>query len=117
MDVFISYNWNSKNQVKDLYKMLTNTYGYKVWLDDEQLNAGNQLFSELAKAIDHSKVFICCLTADYCKSKNCNLEFYYAYESNKPMIILMIENLKPYDITKIHLTGTNNSCGIGLIIR
>ena len=116
MDIFISYNWKIKTQVKELYEILTKQLKFKVWLDDEQLNAGYPLFSELAKAIDDSKVFICCLTTDYCKSKNCNREFKYADDSNKPIIILKIDNLKSNEITKIKITETNKECGIGFAI-
>jgi hypothetical protein len=41
MEIFISYNWSIKQQVKELYEILTNKFNYKVWLDDSQLNANN----------------------------------------------------------------------------
>jgi hypothetical protein len=44
-------------------------------MDDKELYAGsNALTSELAKGIKKSKLFLSCVTKDYCKSYNCNLE-------------------------------------------
>jgi hypothetical protein len=73
-DIFISYNWNVKKQVKLLHEILENL-NYKVWRDEKELNAGNNsLTAELANAIETSKIFLSCVTKDYCKSYNCNLE-------------------------------------------
>ena len=118
MDIFISYNWSIKEQVKELYKILTDNFKYKVWLDDNQLNASNSSLSgSLAEAINNSKVFISCITINYCKSYNCNLEIEYASKANKKMIILMIDDINPIDITKIKVTGkVDQPSGIGFII-
>ena len=61
MDVFISYNWGVKKQVKSLFDILT-SLKYQVWLDEKDLNGGNSaLTAELAKGIKQSKVFVSCL--------------------------------------------------------
>ncbi len=118
MEIFISYNWSIKQQVKELYEILTNEFNYKVWLDDSQLNASNSsLTGVLAEAINNSKIFISCITKEYCQSYNCNLEIEYASKANKQMIILMIDNLNPIDIANIKITGKNQPSGIGLIIK
>ena len=115
-DVFISYNWGIKVQVQKLYQVLT-SLNYKVWLDERELNAGsNALTAELAKAIKNSKVILSCITTDYCKSYNCNLEVEYASAKKKQMIALMIERIDPTSIDEIKLTGRNQTSGIGFII-
>ena len=115
-DIFISYNWNIKDQVKKLYENLK-SLGYKVWLDDRNLETSNNALTvQLASAIKHSKLFICCITTDYCKSNNCNREIEYADSSAKPIIPLMIEKILPTNIEEIPITGRNQFSGIGFII-
>ena len=117
MDVFISYNWGVKKQVKALFDILTSS-NYQVWLDENDLNSGNSaLTAELAKGIKQSKVFLSCITNDYCKSNNCNLEVEYASAKKKPMIALMIDRIDPTDIDEIQITGRlDETSGIGFII-
>ena len=115
-DVFISYNWGIKTQVRQLYQVLT-SLNYKVWLDERELNAGNSpLTAELAMAIKNSKVILSCITTDYCKSFNCNLEVEYVSAKKKQMITLMIEEINPATIDEIEITGRDQASGIGFII-
>ena len=117
MDIFLSYNWNIKEQVKLLHEKLEKEK-FKVWRDDEQLRAGNSaLTAELAKGIKKSKVIICCITKDYCKSNNCNLEIEFALACKKQVIVLMIEKIEPTEIDEIKVDNrTDKSSGIGFII-
>ena len=115
-DVFISYNWGIKKQVQQLYDILK-SLNYKVWLDERELNAGSsQLTTELALAIRDSKVIISCITPDYCRSFNCNLEVDYASAKKKQMIVLMIERIDTTKIDEIEVTGRDQASGIGFII-
>jgi hypothetical protein len=86
-DVFISYNWGIKKQVQQLYQVLT-SFNYKVWVDERELNAGRSpLTAELATAIKNSKVILSCITTDYCKSYNCNLELEYASAKKSKLLL------------------------------
>ena len=38
-DIFISYNWDVKPHVLNLYKVLTETFHFSVWLDDYEMGA------------------------------------------------------------------------------
>jgi hypothetical protein len=115
-DVFISYNWGTKKQVQQLYDILQ-SLNYKVWLDERELIAGSSpLTAELATAIKNSKVILSCITKDYCKSYNCNLEIEYASAKKKQMIVLMIERIDTTIIDEIQVTGRNQASGIGFII-
>ena len=115
-DVFISYNWKIKAQVRKLYQVLT-SLNYKVWLDERELNAGSSpLTAELAAAIRDSKVILSCVTTDYCKSYNCNLEVEYASAKKKQIITLMIERIDTTKIDEIQVTGRGQASGIGFII-
>jgi hypothetical protein len=115
-DVFISYNHLIKKQVQQFYDILK-SLNYKVWLDERELNAGsNPLTAELATAIKNSKVIISCITKDYCKSFNCNLEVEYASAKKKQIIALMIESIDPTTIDELEVTGREQTSGIGFII-
>ena len=115
-DVFISYNWEIKDQVQKLYQVLT-SLNYKVWMDQTDLNAGSSpLTAELALAIKNSKLILSCLTKDYCKSYNCNLEVEYASAKKKQIITLMIERIDTTKIDEIQVTGRGQASGIGFII-
>jgi hypothetical protein len=115
-DVFISYNWEIKEQVRKLYQVLT-SLNYKVWFDERGSNAGSSpLTTELATAIKNSKVILSCLTTEYCKSYNCNLEVEYASAKKKQMITLMIERIDTTKIDEIQVTGRGQASGIGFLI-
>ncbi len=115
-DVFISYNWEIKQQVRQLYQVLT-SLNYKVWLDERELSAGSSpLTPELAMAIKNSKVVLSCITTDYCKSFNCNLEVEYASAKKKQIVPLLIEEIDPTRIDEIQVTGRGQASGIGFII-
>ena len=115
-DVFISYNWAIKAQVQILYAILK-SLNYRVWMDERELNAGsNPLTAEFATAIKNSKVILSCITEDYCKSYNCNLEVEYASAKKKQMVVLMIEKIDTATIDEIEVTGRGQTSGIGFII-
>ena len=115
-DVFISYNSGIKKQVQKLDEILK-SLNYKVWLDQRELNAGSSpLTAELALAIRDSKVILSCITKDYCKSFNCNLEIEYATAKKKQMVTLLVEEIDTTKIDEIQVTGRGQASGIGFII-
>ena len=115
-DVFISYNSGIQKQVQKLDETLK-SLNYKVWLDQRELNAGSSpLTAELALAIRDSKVILSCITKDYCRSFNCNLEIEYATAKKKQMVTLLVEEIDTTKIDEIQVTGRNQASGIGFII-
>ncbi len=60
-DVFISYNWDVKPSVKQLYNQLTQKHNLRVWMDEYEMGQ-SRLVDELSKAIHNSHVFVCCIT-------------------------------------------------------
>ncbi len=114
-DIFISYNWAIKEQVKQLYDILTENNKYKVWMDDKDLETSNKpLTSQLGTNILKSKLFLCCITEEYCKSYNCNLEIEYANSKGKSVIPLMIEKISK--IEEIKVNGRDHESGVDFII-
>jgi len=115
-DCFISYNWNAKKQVEQLEYNLKEI-GFKVWRDDNDLMS-NQISGQIQKAINNSTFVICCITLKYCESYYCNLEFQYAIIAQKKMIILMLDNINPIEMTNIKIKNRppDDICGIGIHI-
>jgi len=91
-DVFISYNWDVKPAVKQLYQELTSKHNLRVWLDEYELGQ-SRLADELASAIDNSSVFLCCITKKYSESENCKDELDFAKNLKKKMVVLMFERI------------------------
>ncbi|CAF1033468.1 unnamed protein product [Brachionus calyciflorus] len=96
-DIFISYNWDIKDQVNRLYRQLTGKYNLKVWMDQYEIGS-KRLVDELSTAILNSKLFLCCITKKYTESENCKDEIDYAKNLKKNMIVLMFERLVITDI-------------------
>ena len=92
-DIFLSYNWDSKDVVKKLYKKFVHEHEFKVWIDDSELH-NEMLYSQIAEGIRHAKCFVCCITKKYTESLDCQRELNYASDLKKPIIVLMFENLK-----------------------
>ena len=99
-DIFISYQWNIKNEVKEIVNLLHNN-GFKVWVDDRYLRPDGDLFPELSSAIKRSKTFISFITKAYDNSKNCYREINWADTCGKTILVVMFEDLKISDLDKV----------------
>ncbi|XP_067037068.1 uncharacterized protein [Acropora muricata] len=95
--VFISYNWGKgkENQktVKHLFSKLTEA-GFHCWLDIEQMGGGDNWNAEIDEGIRASKVVICCLTEEYCKSTSTLREATLADQLKKNIIPVLFESIK-----------------------
>jgi hypothetical protein len=69
-DIMISYNWVVKEMIVKIKERLEQD-GYKVWLDEEQMD-GN-MYDRMREAIDNSSCIVVCMTDDYKKSECCKL--------------------------------------------
>jgi len=85
----ISYNWDHQALIVKLKQELVKQ-GIHVWLDLEQMN-GSTLMA-MAEAVEHSKVFLVCMTEKYQNSDNCRLEGEYAMQQKKLVIPLMAQS-------------------------
>jgi hypothetical protein len=87
-DIFLSYNWDQKDQIRKLYEELINN-GFKCWLYNEVLKDPIKM-DQIFEIISNSKIFVNCITEKYCKSKQCISEINYAKSINKPIVIIML---------------------------
>jgi len=92
-DIFISYQWDIKDLVLQLYNVIHKKVTKKIWLDKFQIKSGTVLFDELKQGIDNSSTIICCITKAYARSQNCQDEFGYSLFTKKPMLVLVFEKL------------------------
>ncbi len=99
-DIFLSYNWDSKDLVKSLYQKLTEELNYSVWLDDNQLDS-RSLFEQLCEGIKLSKCVLCVVTKKYTESDNCVREINFASSCRKPLVVIMLERLDIMDLGSV----------------
>ena len=106
-DIFLSYSTSFRAHVRKLYEKLTFDHNYKCWLDDIEANTIESVddyevkpdrpklsITTLAEAINNSKVFLCCITKEYCTTQLNIDEINHARNVGKPLVILMMERLK-----------------------
>jgi hypothetical protein len=68
------------------------------------------------EAILESKIFICCITEDYCKSHISNMELEFVNDFKMPIIVLMIDNLNQIYIDTLKVVNKTYTTTIGSII-
>lgn len=93
-DIYISYDYNSKTQIRQLYDKLTALYEFKIWLDEVEIDLDRNLNKQLMNGIRESKLFMCCLTNDYTFSDTSVDEITLAEELKKPFLVLLLEDDK-----------------------
>ena len=99
-DIFMSYNGDSKESVKLLYKKLSEEYKFKVWIDFIQLKNG-MLHQQLSNGIANSAIFLCCITKKYAQSDNCIREMTLASECKLPLVVLMFERFEMHELGSV----------------
>ena len=54
---------------------------------------GVNLHESLVEGIENSHYFVCCVTKKYAEAKNCENELGMAYDSNKKILAVMLDDL------------------------
>ena len=91
-DIMISYSWNDKPLVHNIYKYLTKEYNYRIWLDENQMTGS--LCQAMAQAVEKSKFILMCMSETYKGSENCRNEAEYARDRKKTIIPLVIKKVE-----------------------
>ena len=91
--VFLSYQWGKQPQIMALYKRLT-SLGYTVWMDIYQMGGGDSLYDKIDRGMRGCKAVISCVTLKYSLSANCRREISLADALKKPIIPLLLEQMK-----------------------
>ena len=91
--VFLSYQWGKQPQIKALYQRLT-SMGYSVWMDIHQMGGGDSLYDKIDRGMRGCKAVVSCMTQKYSLSANCRREVSLADALKKPIIPIMLEQIK-----------------------
>ncbi|XP_052258332.1 uncharacterized protein LOC127863023 isoform X2 [Dreissena polymorpha] len=89
--VFLSYQWDSQDEVKGLRSQLEKS-GFTCWMDIGQIGGGDHLYAKIDEAIRNCKAVICCVTPKFTTSQLCMKELSLADLLRKPIIPVMIEH-------------------------
>lgn len=90
--VFISYQWDSQDEVKALRDKMEKS-GYSCWMDIGQMGGGDFLSAKIDQGIRNCKVVLACITPKYVVSHHCNRELSLADLLNKTIIPIMFEEV------------------------
>lgn len=103
-DVMISYPWEKKSTVEKIAEFLGNK-GLKVWIDDEVMKSGDNLYEKIRDGLKHSEIIIPCICKDYRESDNCKKELIFA-----------ISNLKKEKILPLYLDDTPKDSEVDFLV-
>ena len=84
----LSYNWDHQSVVKRVNASLQ-ARGYAVWIDIEKMQGST--VEVMSAAVEDAAVMCYGISQAYKESANCRLEAQYAYQQQKEMIPLMLE--------------------------
>ncbi|KAL3855599.1 hypothetical protein ACJMK2_014806 [Sinanodonta woodiana] len=92
--IMISYSWSNKKVARKIKDNLK-AYGYAVWIDIENMESST--VEAMAKAVEMSHVVLICMSQKYNQSRTCQKEAEYAYQLNKRVVVIKMEqDYKPY---------------------
>jgi adenylate cyclase len=103
-DIFISYSRKDSEQALQLAERLRAS-GVDVWIDQHGIEAAKSWSKEIVKAIDDSKAFVVLLSERSLTSKNVARELGIASEAEKPMLPVMLDDVRLSDEFRYHLSG------------
>src|SRR4051812_15255370 len=87
-DVFISYSRKNRDYAESLVNGLE-TRGRKVWIDQEDIPASAEWWTEIKRGIDSAHTFVPILTPESLSSPVCTFEMDYALRNHKRIIPIM----------------------------
>ena len=86
--IMLSYNWDHQAVIKRVHASLVRR-GYTVWIDIERMQGST--VEAMASAVEDAAAMVYGISRAYKESANCRLEAQYAYQREKEMVPLMME--------------------------
>eukprot|EP01047_Picozoa_sp_COSAG01_P042494 COSAG01_NODE_3714_length_5769_cov_15.948501_2_plen_1619_part_01 len=88
LHVMLSYNWDHQDVIKRVHASLVRR-GYTTWIDVEKMQGST--VEAMADAVEGAAVMCYGVSRAYKESANCRLEAQYAYQREKDMVPLLVE--------------------------
>ncbi|MCE9647266.1 MAG: toll/interleukin-1 receptor domain-containing protein [Chloroflexi bacterium] len=102
--IFISYSRRNLETVNQFAGALEKA-GVNLWIDREEIKAGNSWRVQIVQAIDTCNAFVLMLSGDSALSPNVHKEVILAAESGRPIFVVMLEPVKPPAEIRYQLAG------------
>ena len=103
-DIFLSYSRKDAEQATELAARLRER-GVEVWIDKLGIEAAKSWSKEIVRAIDECRAFVVLVSDNAQRSTNVSREVGLASEARKPMLPVMLEDIKLSDELRYHLSG------------
>ena len=87
--IMLSYNWDHQDVIKRINTALKER-GYSVWIDVEKMQGST--VEVMAAAVEDASAMVYGVSRAYKESANCRLEAQYAFQKQKDMIPVMLED-------------------------
>lgn len=95
LDIFISYQRDEEETVKELYAHLT-TAGFSVWIDTEGIRTSDRWPFVINDALNQCYRLILLLTPESMNSVEVFNEWFFFYQNRKPIHCLMVKSCSPH---------------------
>ncbi|UJR11366.1 hypothetical protein I4U23_015546 [Adineta vaga] len=114
--VMVCYEWGAQELASKVREYLDEN-GLLVWMDIRSYRTSDNLYEDIATAIENASCMVCFMTPDFQQSNFCKQELQYAKERNIPIIPLKLEqHWKPSGwlgfitagLIRIDIDGTDN---------
>ncbi len=102
--VFTSYSSRDREIVVSIVNKLSDA-GLRVWLDRQEIKAGNAWSVQIVEAIDTCPAFVLMLSPNSAASKEVFQEVYLVHESKHAIFIVMLEPVKIPNEIRYQLAG------------
>jgi hypothetical protein len=102
--VFTSYSSRDVQVVETIVGKMSQA-GLRVWLDREEIKAGNAWSVQIVEAIDTCPAFVLMLSPNSAASKEVHQEVYLSHESRRAMYVVMLEPVKVPNEIRYQLAG------------
>lgn len=90
--MFISYEWESQDDVKAIRDRLEKC-GFSCWMDIGQMGGGDQLYAKIDRGIRNCKVVLACISPRFIVSHYCQRELNLADLLRKPIVPVLIRSV------------------------
>jgi uncharacterized protein YaeQ len=90
--LFISYSHADEEIVHKVADELLRK-NFKIWIDRDNIQVGRDENKQIKTGVESSKVFICFISENYCKSQACKKELHLALRNkNNIFLIMLVKN-------------------------